>query len=71
MLVIMSTTADRISGRDLRLLRLAHEVQLAALARAWGCSRQNIARVESARRPTETAISRYVAALQLAEGAEA
>ena len=67
----MSMTSERISGRDLRLLRLAHEVQLMAMAAAWGCSRANITRIEAARRPTEVAITRYVAALRRAEGLEA
>ena len=67
----MSTTSMRITGRDLRLLRHASEVQLTALAAAWGCSRQNIARIEAARRPTDVAVSRYVAALRRAEGLEA
>ncbi len=67
----MSMRFERISGRDLRLLRLASEVPLMALAAAWGCSRQNIARIEAARRPTDVAITRYVAALRRAEGVEA
>ena len=36
------------------------------LARAWGCTRQHVYRVEASRRPTPHAIARYLAALAVA-----
>jgi predicted transcriptional regulator len=62
--------SERISGRDLIILRTTRNIRQSDIARAWPCSRQNIARIESQQRPTPAAVTRYLAALQQAEMAE-
>jgi hypothetical protein len=59
--------AERITGRDLRMLRLSRDVRQRAVAEAWPCSRQNVQRVEGSRRPTSAAITAYLAALERAD----
>jgi transcriptional regulator with XRE-family HTH domain len=63
----MIESSTRWTGRDLLILRVAANVRQTAIARAWGCSRGNVARIESSRRPTARAVERYLAALRTAE----
>ncbi len=63
--------STRLNGSDLRLIRLARDVRQSDLARAWGCTRQNVARVEGSRRLTTRAVAAYMAALASAELASA
>ena len=56
-----------LSGTDLLLLRTARRIRQTAVARAWGCSRGNIARIEAQRRPTRAALDKYFAAIERAE----
>lgn len=56
-----------ISGADLRFLRRAREVPLAEVARRWPCTRNNVMRVESSRRPRPATIDRFLKALEAAE----
>lgn len=58
---------SQYTGDDLYLLRASRRVRQADVARAWGCSRQNIARVEASRRLTSESVRRYMSALALAD----
>ena len=61
---------ERFTGRDLRLLRVYAGVRQTEVARAWGCSRGNVARVEQSQRPTPAAIGRYLDAVKRALAAD-
>jgi len=59
----MVAADNRISGRDLRLLRVVRGVRLTDLARAYGASRQRLTRIEGLAHVTPDATRRYLAAL--------
>jgi hypothetical protein len=62
------TIEVRLSGRDLRLLRVSHDVRVSEIAAVYPCSRQRITQIEGQRRVTERLARRYLAALARAEG---
>jgi transcriptional regulator with XRE-family HTH domain len=64
------TSATRLTGDSLRLLRLARRIKLSELARAYGVSRARITAIESTARPTSHAVHRYMQALAELEEAE-
>ncbi len=62
-----ATATHRLSGDDLRLLRVAKHITASDVARHFGCSRQGITAVEGTLVLTTAAVARYVAALAAAE----
>lgn len=62
----MVANDNRVSGRDLRMLRVVRGVRLTALARRYGASRQRLTRIEGSPHVTAEAARRYLAALNAA-----
>ena len=56
----------RLSGDELRLIRLAGRVTATSVARHWGVHRTRITNLEHEARPPRTATARYLAALAAA-----
>jgi len=52
------------------MLRVTRNIRQTEIARAWGCSRANIARIEAGHRPTPTAIEKYLTSLRRAESGQ-
>lgn len=57
----------RLSGDDLRLLRVTKRVRASDVARRYGSSRQRIGAIEATTTPTSATVCRYLAALEAAE----
>jgi len=57
------TTLSTITGARLRRLRTAGQVKIADLARAYGCTGQNIGLIEGSARVGRERADRYLAAL--------
>jgi transcriptional regulator with XRE-family HTH domain len=66
----MTATNERLTGRELRLLRLSRDVRQLDIARLWGVSRQRVAQLEAASRPGPVAVARYYDALRRAGAGE-
>lgn len=59
----MEELASPETGRHLAAYRAFFGLRQSDIARAWGCSRSNVRRIEMTRRPSPAAIGKYLAAI--------